>query len=197
MDLILDQLYWSQRYATGRTEWDAGIVTPPLRDYFSQLGPADKRRILIPGAGAGYEAECLHNQGFTEVFVADLASQALQRLQERVPSFPKEHLLLQDFFRLPPAPPYDLLVEQTFFCALPPSLRPAYAEQCARLLRTGGKLMGVLFDTDFGPRSEPPYGGSREEYRTYFAPYFEFLHFETAYNSIKPREGRELFICLQ
>ncbi|GGE94223.1 methyltransferase domain-containing protein [Hymenobacter cavernae] len=197
MDLTFDESYWSQRYATGRTDWDAGAITPPLRDYFAQLGSPDDRRILIPGAGKGYEAEYLYDRGFTKIFVADVAPEALQALQARVPSFPKEHLLLQDFFRLPAAPPYDLLVEQTFFCALPPALRPAYAEQCARLLRAGGTLMGVLFDADFGPRSEPPFGGSREEYRAYFAPYFEFVHFETAYNSIKPRQGRELFICLK
>jgi len=197
LDLILDQSYWSGRYNSGRTEWDAGAITPPLRDYFVQLGPADQRRILIPGAGNSYEAEYLHNLGFTQVYVVDVAPEPLRAFQERVPSFPAEHLLLQDFFQLPIIPPFDLLVEQTFFCALPPTQRAAYAEKCAQLLRQGGILMGVLFDADFGPRQEPPFGGSRVEYQAYFAPYFDFVHFETAYNSIKPRQGRELFVCLK
>ncbi|SHI55665.1 Thiopurine S-methyltransferase (TPMT) [Hymenobacter daecheongensis DSM 21074] len=193
----LDAQYWQDRYATGHTGWDVGAITPPLRDYFAQLGPPDDRRILVPGAGRAYEAEYLHAQGYENIFVADLAPAPLQALQRRVPGFPPAHLLLQDFFQLSATPPYDLIVEQTFFCALNPTLRPAYARKCAELLRPGGTLMGLLFDTDFGLGAEPPFGGTREEYRAYFAPYFDFRHFDTAYNSIAPRQGRELFICLE
>lgn len=191
-----DAAYWQQRYATGQTGWDTGSITPPLRDYFAQLGPPDARRILIPGAGRAYEAEYLHRAGWPNVLVVDLAPEPLQNLQQRVPDFPPAHLLQQDFFELGPADSVDLLVEQTFFCALDPALRPAYARQCAHLLRPGGTLMGLLFDTEFS-QPGPPFGGSREEYRTYFAPYFEFKHFALATNSIPPRQGRELFICLK
>ncbi|MBC6696580.1 methyltransferase domain-containing protein [Hymenobacter puniceus] len=192
-----DENYWRGRYMNGRTGWDTGSVTPPLREYFNQLGPPDARRILIPGAGNAYEAEYLHQLGFSQVWVADLAPEPLAALQQRVPSFPAVHLLQQDFFRLSATPPYDLIVEQTFFCALDPQLRPAYAHQCAQLLRPGGTLAGLLFDTDFGPATEPPFGGTRKEYQTYFEPYFDFVHFDTATNSLPPRQGRELFICLR
>ena len=196
-DALFDENYWRNRYNAGRTGWDTGSITPPLRDYFDQLGPADARRILIPGAGRAYEAEYLHELGFSQVYVADLAPEALAALQQRVPGFPAAHLLHQDFIALPTQPSYDLLVEQTIFCALDPGLRPAYARQCATLLRPGGTLMGLLFDTNFGPVTEPPFGGTREEYRTYFEPYFDFKHFDTAYNSLRPRQDRELFICLK
>lgn len=192
-----DAAYWRGRYAAGRDGWDARAATPPLRAYFDQLAVARQPRILIPGAGRAYEAEYLHRAGFGQVFVADLAPEALHALAARVPDFPAEHLLLADFFALAPAEPYDLLVEQTFFCALNPALRPAYARQCAALLRPGGTLMGVLFATDFGPVTEPPFGGTQEEYRDYFAPYFSFRHFAPATNSLPPRRGRELFICLK
>lgn len=196
--LAFDAAYWQGRYDAARTSWDTGGPTPPLRAYFDQLEARRQPRILIPGAGRAYEAEYLHRAGFERVFVADIASAALAAVAARVPDFPPAHLLLQDFFALTPTPePFDLLVEQTFFCALDPGLRPAYARQCAHLLRPGGTLMGVLFDTDFGPVTEPPFGGGREEYRAYFEPYFEFKHFETATNSIRPRAGRELFICLK
>jgi SAM-dependent methyltransferase len=193
-----DVAYWQARYATpGRAGWDAGRTTPPLRAYFDQLPVASQPRILIPGAGRAYEAEYLHRLGFRQVVVADLAPEPLAELAARVPDFPTENLWLADFFALPPTEQFDLLIEQTFFCAIDPSLRPAYAQQCATLLRPGGKLVGLLFDTEFAGASEPPFGGSREEYRAYFAPYFEFVHFDTAYNSLAPRAGRELFICLQ
>ncbi|TGE10452.1 methyltransferase domain-containing protein [Hymenobacter fodinae] len=196
LDYTLDAAYWQQRYATGQTAWDTGAVTPPLRDYFAQLGPPDARRILIPGVGRGYEAEYLHYAGWSNVFVADVAAAPLHDLQQRVPDFPLGHLLQQDFFQLPVSLPYDMLVEQTFFCALDPDLRPAYAQHCAELLRPGGTLVGLLFATTFS-QPGPPFGGSREEYHAYFQPYFNFVHFDTAFNSIPPRQGRELFICLR
>lgn len=191
-----DAAYWQSRYAAGRDGWDAGRITPPLQAYFDQLDPAAQPRVLVPGAGRAYEAEYLHRAGFRQVFVADLASEPLAALHARVPDFPPQHLVQADFFALDPEPPFDFIVEQTFFCALDPGLRPAYARQCAALLRPGGKLVGLLFDTAFENATEPPFGGSRDEYRAYFAPYFDFVYFDTAHNSLKPRAGRELFICL-
>jgi SAM-dependent methyltransferase len=193
-----DAPYWQARYGTpGRTGWDAGRATPPLRAYFDQLAVSQQPRILIPGAGRAYEAEYLHRLGFRHMVVADLAPEPLAELAARVPDFPKENLWLADFFALAPTEPFDLLIEQTFFCAIDPSLRPAYARQCAALLRPGGKLVGLLFDTEFAGASEPPFGGSRAEYTAYFEPYFHFIHFDTAHNSLPARAGRELFICLQ
>ena len=194
----LDAAYWQARYDEARTMWDTGSITPPLQTYFDQLDVRQQPRILIPGAGRAYEAEYLHRAGFQQVFVADIAPSALAAVAGRVPDFPAEHLLLQDFFALHPTPaPFDLIVEQTFFCALDPLLRPDYAQQCAHLLRPGGTLMGLLFDTEFAPSAEPPFGGTSEEYRACFSPYFEFRHFEKATNSIRPRAGKELFICLK
>ncbi|WP_439882463.1 methyltransferase [Pontibacter sp. MBLB2868] len=184
--------YWQNRYEKNQTGWDTGTITPPLEEYFKQLSDKDIR-ILIPGSGNAYEAEYLHAHGFTNVFVVDVAKAPLENFARRVPDFPKEHLLLADFFIL--SGKYDLIVEQTFFCAIDPALRQAYARKCAELLKPGGKLMGLLFNTVF-ENPGPPFGGSREEYSVYFEPYFNFLHFETAYNSLPARQGRELFIEL-
>lgn len=185
--------YWQQRYQQNQTGWDVGSITPPLKQYFDQL-ENKALRILIPGCGNAYEAEYLHKNGFTEVYVADVAAEPLQNLLHRNPTFPEEHLLHQDFFSLQGT--YDLIVEQTFFCALDPALRAAYARKCAELLQPNGTLMGLLFNTVF-EKDGPPFGGTQEEYVSYFAPYFEFIHFETAYNSIPPRQGKELFIELK
>ncbi|MFD2512417.1 methyltransferase domain-containing protein [Pontibacter locisalis] len=185
--------YWQQRYETDQTGWDTGAITPPLKEYFDQIRNKEVR-ILIPGCGNAYEAEYLHQQGFRNVFLADVASAPLRNFENRVQDFPAEHLLETDFFKL--SGKYDLIVEQTFFCAIDPAQRAAYAVKCAELLKPGGLLVGLLFDTIF-EKQGPPFGGSREEYRAYFEPYFEFIHFETAYNSIPPRQGRELFMVLR
>ena len=187
----LDKTYWESRYENSQTGWDVGEITTPLKEYFTQLTNKEQK-ILIPGAGNAYEAEFLHQNKFTNVFVIDLAHQPLDNIRQRVPSFPLNHLIQGNFFELEEQ--FDLIVEQTFFCALDPAERPAYAKKMAELLKTGGKLAGVLFNTHFD--GGPPFGGSKEEYLQYFTPYFQIKCFEMCYNSIKPRQDRELFIIL-
>ena len=82
----LDATYWEHRYKEGSDGWDTGAVTTPLKTYFDQLTNKDLR-ILIPGAGRGYEAEYLHRAGFTNVFVIDLTDAPFKDLLERCPDF--------------------------------------------------------------------------------------------------------------
>ncbi|MBL3655469.1 class I SAM-dependent methyltransferase [Fulvivirga sediminis] len=191
--MLLDENYWTNRYNDNDTPWDASAITTPLKTYFDQLQDTTIK-ILIPGAGNAHEAAYLHEKGFENVYIADISQAPLRQFQSRFLTFPQDHLLHKDFFTL--SGNYDLIVEQTFFCALDPSLRKAYAEKCAELLRQRGRLMGVLFDTNF-KHEGPPFGGSKEEYLTYFSPHFKLNHFETCYNSIQPRQGRELFILCE
>jgi hypothetical protein len=179
--------FWTQRYEQNQTGWDIGEISRPLKEYIDQL--EDKSiKILIPGAGNAYEAEYLFKQGFKNVYVADISEKPLQNLIARVPTFPKNQLLNINFFEIEDK--FDLILEQTFFCALPIDSRKDYAKKTAELLKQNALLNGLLFSF---PLTEdgPPFGGSKEEYLTYFSPYFEIL--ETCYNSIKPRQGNELF----
>ena len=90
---------------------------------------------------------------------------------------------------------YDLIIEQTFFCALDPLHRSAYAIKMNELLSKSGKLVGLLFDRSFV--SGPPFGGSEEEFRKLFSQHFRLKTMERCYNSIEPRKGSELFINLE
>lgn len=188
----LDESYWENRYKNGETSWDLGNVSPPLKDYFDQLKDKNSR-ILVPGAGNGHEAAYLFQQGFNNVFILDISQAPLRNFEVRYPLFPKNHLLHENFFEHEGQ--YDLIIEQTFFCALDPSLRPAYAKKMYDLLATPGTLAGLLFD-DLSLVEGPPFGGSQAEYLSYFQPLFRIQSFEKAVNSIPPRAGRELFIVL-
>jgi SAM-dependent methyltransferase len=190
----LNKEFWDNRYVSNDTGWDASYITTPIKDYFDQLDDRDKKLcILVPGCGNGHEPEYLFRSGFKQVYVADISEFPLENFKKRVPDFPPEQLLHGDFFQLKGS--YDIIVEQTFFCALDPSLRPAYAAKMAELLKPGGRLVGVLFNDTLNT-DKPPFGGTKEEYISYFRPYFEIIHFEPCYNSIPPRAGRELFIYL-
>ncbi|MDP4952930.1 MAG: TPMT family class I SAM-dependent methyltransferase [Flavobacteriales bacterium] len=189
----LTEAFWSGRYSEGKTGWDIGEISTPLKTYIDHL--SDKNlRILVPGCGKGHEAAYLWEQGFKNTFVVDLAQAPLDLLREAIPEIPTNHLLHGNFFELKGE--FELILEQTFFCALSPSLRKNYAEKMHELLADGGKLVGLLFDF---PLTEdgPPFGGNKEEYLTYFEPHFEIVIMERAYNSIQPRSGRELFVKLE
>ncbi len=185
----LNSDYWEERYQKNEIGWDIGSISTPLKEYIDQI--EDKSiKILIPGAGNSYEFEYLIANGFQNVFVLDFAQAPLNNIQERITNCNPNQLIKSDFFEHKNS--YDLIIEQTFFCALEPSLRKHYVQKMTNLLNTNGKLIGLLFQfplTEVGP----PFGGSKAEYLSLFENDFQIKTLETAHNSIKPREGNELF----
>ncbi|NNE55599.1 MAG: methyltransferase domain-containing protein [Flavobacteriales bacterium] len=191
--MTLDENFWSKRYIEQSTGWDIGYPSDPLVDYIDTL--EDKSiKILIPGAGNAYEAEHLWKLGFGNTTVIDLAREPLENLRSRIPSIPAGQLIQGNFFDH--FGQYDLILEQTFFCALDPKLRPQYVAHMNDLLAPNGRLVGVLFDF---PKTEqgPPFGGSREEYQELLSPTLDIKVLERCYNSIKPRQGSELFLIAE
>lgn len=191
--IMLDKAFWDEKYKANRMGWNIGYPSTPLATFMDSWSNKEAH-ILIPGAGNAYEAEYLHQKGFTNVFVLDWSRWALEGFHERVPDFPVDHLISEDFFAHDSS--YDLILEQTFFCAIDPSLRAAYVKHMYHLLKPGGLLAGVLFNAPMRADS-PPFGGSAEEYRALFAPLFTFKSFAACYNSIPERAGSEWFIALQ
>ena len=174
--------------------WDIGYISTPIKTYIDQLD--DKaQKILVPGAGQGYEAIYLHKSGFTETYVVDIASLPLQHIREECRDFPKSHLLETDFFALEESG-FDLVLEQTFFCALHPTLRPDYVQKMYEILKPGGILAGLFFDFPL-TASGPPFGGSLKEYQKLFERKFQIHTLEPSYNSIPPRQGKELFFIFE
>lgn len=189
----LDNAYWSHRYSNDAAGWDVGEVSTPLKEYFDQL--TDKNiAILIPGCGNSYEAEYLLKLGFSNITLIDISSVLCKKLEEKLAPYLSHGLkiICGNFFDHHGQ--YDLIIEQTFFCALDPSLRKAYADKINELLKPGGKLAGVLFNRSF--EGGPPFGGSRNEYLSLFQDQFTVVLMEECYNSIAPRKEAELFVRL-
>ena len=188
----LNEAYWSTRYEQGQTGWDIGYVSTPIKEYIDQLDNKDVS-ILIPGAGNAYEAEYLWKKGFRNVTVVDLSQEPLSNLKKRIPDFEDKKLVKGDFFDLKET--YDLVIEQTFFCALVPSMRNAYVTKMHQIIKPTGKLVGLLFNIPLY-QDHPPFGGHRTDYEPLFSDLFQIEVMDTAYNSITPRAGNELFIKL-
>ena len=189
---FLNKDYWNNIYINQQINWDLGQVSPPIKDYIDQISNKNLK-ILIPGAGNGYEAIYLLELGFTNVTVVDFAEKPLFDLAQKLKThhIQNYHLIQDDFFHL--IGQFDLILEQTFFCAIHPSLRENYVKQILSLLKLNGKLVGLLFNKQFTFEG-PPFGGTIEEYQSIFQNKFQINKMEKAYNSVKPRIGSELFI---
>lgn len=188
-----DKSYWSKAYLETDTRWDIGTVSPPLAAYIDSFQNKNAN-VLIPGAGNAHEAAYLHRKGYQNTHILDIVEAPIEGFRKKHPDFPKDQLHCQNFFEHNGN--YDLILEQTFFCALPVAMRQAYVKKCHDLLNQNGLLVGLLFDfelTDVGP----PFGGDSEGYKKLFEPYFELHVLAPCYNSIKPRLGRELFIIFE
>ncbi len=195
LTMMTEDNYWENRYKNEATDWDLGEISPPLKAYFDQIPDFKKNmKILIPGAGYGHEAVYLWQNGFTSVTVLDLSKTALAKVKQDHPGFPESWLALQNIFDHEGS--YDLIVEQTFFCALNPELRLAYAKKMKSLLKTGGKLVGLFFNRNFD-HAGPPFGADLNAYIQLFSPLFNIHILESCHNSIKARQDSELFFIFE
>lgn len=184
--------FWNHRWKSGLTGWDIGYASPPLVEYMSQY--EDKSvSILIPGCGNSYEAENLLSKGFDDITLIDISEELTNRLRERFKKTPQVKVIYEDFFNH--VGQYDLILEQTFFCAQILERREEYVRHVASLLKKGGRLVGVLFNVDFG-KEGPPFGGDENEYRKLFSDLFDIRVMSPCYNSIPPRAGSELFVVM-
>jgi hypothetical protein len=189
----LTSKYWEERYLKGEDKWNVGEISTPIKEYVDQI--TDKKiKILIPGAGNGYEFEYLIKNGFKNSFVVDYAATPLENIKKRIPNLDKNQVINSDFFELEGK--FDLIIEQTFFCALNPDLREDYVQKMKSLLNPKGKIAGLLFQFPLTAEG-PPFGGSIEEYIALLQKDFNIITMETAYNSIATRKNKELFVIFE
>ncbi len=184
----LDESYWTNRYHSKTTGWDIGY-TGPLGNILNKL--EDKNSvILIPGAGNGYEADYALSLGIANIHVLDFSAPPLENLKKRLSKLKLENIHCTDFFGHEGT--YDIILEQTFFCALNPKLREQYMTKIHSLLKPNGILTGVMFDhaLDTGP----PFGGSLKEYEKLFSPKFDIEIMERCKFSIPARAEKELYV---
>lgn len=128
--------------------------------------------------------------GFKNIYILDIAEQPLNALKKRLNGIRDKQLIISNFFEHQGS--YDLIIEQTFFCALDPELRGAYSAHMHQLLNIEGTLSGLLFNFPLTEQG-PPFGGDLESYQLLFEPYFSIKTLAPCYNSEPSRRNKELF----
>jgi SAM-dependent methyltransferase len=160
--------FWRSRYQSGQMGWDLGEASAPARELTARLAPGS--RVFIPGCGLGYEALLLAAQGHA-VCAVDFAPEAVERLRaQAVAQGVRLEVLHQDIFALPARydGSFDAVLEQACLGALGPSRFAPYEQLAWRVLKPGGRLLGVFMEVQgLGP---PPYSLPLPVVQRLFAP---------------------------
>lgn len=181
---------WQEHYDADDLRWDLGEVSPPLKQLWSEqkIIPCP---VMIPGCGQGHEAVYLADRGF-DVTAVDYADGAILRLNRLLDERGLQGRVLQeDFFELGPEHDgaYDLLVEQAFFCAIHPTDRVRYVQTAARILKPGGWITGLFYQTE--EEGGPPYNTTEKDIVDYFSPEFSIEYLGKTAHSVESRRDKE------
>jgi SAM-dependent methyltransferase len=188
---------WDANYEQGTDGWDLGRPTPVFQRLL-QSGRLRPGRMIVLGAGRGYDAREFARRGF-QVTAVDFSSEAVREMQRLAsPEAPVE-ILQHDIFTLPDAlnHSFDYVLEYTCFCAIDPGRRAEYADLVNRLLKPGGMYIDLAFPLD-GRKGGPPFAVSAAEVLDLFRGRgFQLLSREKPVDSISARRNAEELLLFQ
>ncbi|KAI4164153.1 MAG: hypothetical protein LQ342_002117 [Letrouitia transgressa] len=138
-------------------------------------GRKQRKQALVPGCGRGYDVLLLASLGYNAygLEISDAAiNKCLEEQKANAHKYPVHEqaegggtaeFVKGDFFSdkwleiLQEKKTFDLIYDYTFLCALPPSMRPAWAHRMSQLL--SAKPSGQLICLEFPTYKEPSTGG--------------------------------------
>ncbi|XP_074340073.1 putative thiol methyltransferase 2 isoform X2 [Apium graveolens] len=137
---------WEKSWREGVTPWDLGQPTPILL-HLLQTGSLPKGRALVPGCGSGHDVIAIASSD-RYVVGLDISESAIEiatKLSSSSPSSNHHTFLKTDFFTWQPTELFDLVFDYTFFCAIEPDMRSAWASRIQNLLKPNGELITLMF----------------------------------------------------
>lgn len=186
---------WDTYYENNQDGWDLGGPTP----VFKRLSSSARfvpGRMLVLGAGRGYDAREFSRHGF-DVMAVDFASNAVNEMKRLAEPDAPVDILQQDIFTFPNEydASFDYILEYVCFCAIDPARRSEYADVVTRLLKPNGLFIDLAYPLD-GRKNGPPFGFSDKELLDLFERRgFDLLSREKPEDSISRRKAaEELFI---
>ncbi len=186
--------FWQGRYDTDQTPWDLGGPAPPL------ISVLQSQRLLLPqlpasvavlGAGRGHDAALFTHAGY-RVTAMDFSPGAIAEAARLYPNlFATSQLDVLQTEAVPQAA-FDMVVEHTCFCAIPPRCRQDYVASAAAMLKPGGVLLGLFWTEIPIEEGGPPYGTPYPTLLDTFAPRFNMVWSAGCVNSAQSRQRQEV-----
>ncbi|KAJ3031377.1 UNVERIFIED_CONTAM: hypothetical protein HDU68_004456 [Siphonaria sp. JEL0065] len=178
--VVIKADFWEAAWVNNRTGWDLGGATPALlsilKSHEQVLFPTADATVLIPGVGRGYDVIAFAAKQGVKVVGLDISATGVAEAQKELTKAnlveDRAQVLVADFFEYK-APPYSVVFDHTFLCAIDPSLRQAWASKMAELVAEGGHLICYMFPIRELDDAGPPYALSVELYESLLTPAFE------------------------
>ena len=185
-----EQSDWQKHYDENDLAWDLGEVANPFVRLWEDklLKPGT---LIVPGCGQGHEVIYFAERGF-QVTGVDFSPGAVELLSESLSCKNlNAQVLRRNFFELDEThdQTYDNMLEQTFFCAIHKDQRSAYVETVSRILKPGGMLFGLFYET--GEEGGPPFNTTKTDIQNHFAPAFDIERLEKCSFSSEKRKDKE------
>lgn len=191
--LIQNPQYWIDVYKTEPNPgWNLNEPAEAFKDMLPRL-KLPKSRILVLGCGEGHDAAFFAKAGHL-VTAVDFSKEAIARGKQKYGDLTNLNFYESDIFHLPQEWNFgfDVVVEHTCFCAIPPDQRNELVRLYRRMLHEEGQLLAVFFTME--KRSGPPFGSTEWEIRKRTEQGFHYLFWGRLRNSLPNRMGRELFV---
>jgi thiopurine S-methyltransferase len=189
----MNQDEWRERWEHGRIGFHRTDPNPALCRFASLLDGDRAGVAYVPLAGKSVDVRYLRDRGHT-VIATELVPMAVEQFFDEWGKTPARSargpfeaytadgvtFLVGDALALTPelAGPIDFVFDRAALIALPPDVRPRYAEVQTRLLGPGARvlLMTLEHDTDTGP----PFSVDRAEVAARFGDAFDIEELDTA-----------------
>jgi SAM-dependent methyltransferase len=159
--------WWNEIYQKGDMRWDNGGAHP-LLDFLIPALKLTRCRVLVLGCGTGHDAAWWEKRGHI-VTAVDFSHEAIERARSIHGERESMRWIEADVLNLPSgdsrfAPGnFDIIFENTLFCAIPPGERETLVRNWYRLLSRRGRLVGLVPVMD--KLAGPPFGTSEWEMR--------------------------------
>lgn len=190
---IQNPQFWMDVYKSEPNPgWNLNEPAEAFKDMLPRI-KLPKSRILVLGCGEGHDAALFAQAGHL-VTAVDFSKDAIARGKQKYGDLTNLSFYESNIFHLPQEWnfSFDVVVEHTCFCAIPPDQRNELVRLYRRMLHEEGQLMGVFFAME--KRSGPPYGSTEWEIRKRTEQGFHYLFWGRLRNSLPSRLGRELFV---
>lgn len=186
--------YWEDLYKTKKDGWwDLGKVTPLLEEFFKHPSCPKTGRVLVPGAGRGYDAAAWAARGH-ETLAVDFSGTAYAALSALSEKQRKLSVLNIDLFELSPksTEPFDIIYEYCCFNSIHPGRRDEYFEVWDKMLTPNGVVIAAFYPLIRSTALDgPPHPTSEGELMARLDGVFDLHEKVIPKQSVKERAGKE------
>lgn len=185
--------YWETLYKDKKDSWDLGNVSPILLEFFKHPSCPKTGRVLVPGAGRGYDAAAWADRGHETVAV-DFSSTAFSILSTLAEKHRKLSVLNIDLFELTPksTDPFEVIYEYCCFNSIHPGRRDEYFEVWDKMLTPNGIVIAAFFPLIKSTSLDgPPHPTSEGELMARLDGVFDVAEKIMPKKSVKERAGKE------